>query len=244
MRLVGAGDDQQARWCPCRAGGRSRAARGRRRPPSSSPSASTRVGPRVRGRRDGRPARPACRPPPGSRRRWTIRALGAQLTVRSAPAGRRQTSSTTPARDRDVGEVEGRPERQVDEVGDGVDPHPVGEVAERAAGEQADGEPEPGRCGSRANRYDEQRQGGQRRARSPPAPPPPARPKAMPLLWTLVRTRKPSRSTRSPGTRFASSDRLGRLVEGDDEPAERHRPRRQGAESLTLDQADEQRLRR
>ena len=44
----------------------------------------------------------------------------------------------------DVGEVERRPVRQVDEVGDRVGADPIGEVADRPAGEQPGGDPHPG----------------------------------------------------------------------------------------------------
>ena len=110
--------------------------------------------------------------------------------------------------DRDVGEVEGRPGADVDEVGDGAGAHAVGEVAERAAGEQADGDPHPRPVGLRANRKPTKAERERRRRRSAAAPPPPARPKATPLLWARVRPSGPSTSTCSPGTRLALDDRL------------------------------------
>ena len=44
--------------------------------------------------------------------------------------------------DRDVGEVERRPQRRVEEVGDGAVADPVGKVAERPPAQQADAEPQ------------------------------------------------------------------------------------------------------
>ena len=57
-------------------------------------------------------------------------------------------------RDRDVGDVERRPQRQVDEVGHGAAAHAVDQVAERAAEQQARRQPEQraGRCGGRSRR--------------------------------------------------------------------------------------------
>ena len=46
--------------------------------------------------------------------------------------------------DRDVGEVERRPQRRIEEVGDRALADPVDQVAERASDQQADPEPEPG----------------------------------------------------------------------------------------------------
>ena len=80
---------------------------------------------------------------------WTMR--GSRLTLDAGPgrcgplpgrAQRREHQPQRPQGDRHVGEVEGRPQREVDEIGHGVGAHPVGEVAERAAGQQADGEPQ------------------------------------------------------------------------------------------------------
>ena len=68
--------------------------------------------------------------------------LGAAAHFCSAGEAERQQEHAEG--DRDVGEVERRPGEDVDVVGHRVGPDPVGEVAERAAGEEADRDPHPG----------------------------------------------------------------------------------------------------
>ncbi len=63
---------------------------------------------------------------------------------RSAGANADEHDHGHPERDRDVGDVEGRPKRRVEEVGDRAEANPVDEIADRAADEQADAEPQPG----------------------------------------------------------------------------------------------------
>ena len=131
------------------------------------------------------------------RRRLTARVVRLR---RRSPA-RSSAITTHPDGDRDVGEVERRPQRRVDEVGDGAVADPVGEVAERAAGEQPDPEPEPGPGGVEART-------SRRSAPSATAvnaitsasSPSLNRPKAIPLLVTRVRSKPSARSVRSPGS--------------------------------------------
>ena len=73
--------------------------------------------------------------PPGARRRGRAAARGSSRRCPPLRRGERGERDHHHARgDRDVGDVERRPERRVDEVGDRAVADPVGEVAERAAG--------------------------------------------------------------------------------------------------------------
>ena len=122
MRLVGARDDHQPGRVLVEPVDDPRAA-GSSPPPSRSPSTSTSVGPRCPGA--GWTTSPAGLSTTASQSStWTTRGRCAGCRrVGSAPslAARPTTSDHRPDGDRDVGEVEGRPQRRVDEVGDGVD---------------------------------------------------------------------------------------------------------------------------
>ena len=94
--------------------------------------------------------------------RWTMPRLRSAIVRRDSPQVADSASSATPPVIAMSATLKGGHSGQVDEVGDGADPHPVGEVAERAAGEQADRRATaPGAVGSRANSR-RSGQGGQR----------------------------------------------------------------------------------
>ena len=129
-------------------------------PPSRSPSTSTSVGPRCPGA--GWTTRPGRlvdhREPLVAVDDPRLVAHGS-VGLAAAPAPATASAiTTTPSGDRDVGEVERRPQRRVEEVGDRAVAQPVDEVAERAAGQQPDPEPQPGRVGVEGEPADDQRQ--------------------------------------------------------------------------------------
>ena len=90
--------------------------------------------------------------------------LGAHRGDARAGAGASAASAitTTPDGDRDVGDVERGPQRRVEEVGDRAVADPVGEVAERAAGDQADAQPQPRPRRVEGEPAEDQRQGAER----------------------------------------------------------------------------------
>ena len=196
------------------------ARRAARRPRSARP-------PRRRGA--WRAARPSTStaPPSISRcaaaREPALRARKTSSARRRAQAGRRCSTARRPLedveqrqhadRDRDVGDVERRPQRQVDEVGDGALARAVDQVAGGAADQQAGRQPDE-RPVSVGGEEGQQRRRARPRRRSPRSVPPPLnRPNATPRLRVLTRSRPGSTSIRSAAADRAAHDRLGRLVE-------------------------------
>ena len=77
---------------------------------------------------------------------WRLTSSRVSPPVRIALPGcadRREHQPQGSQGDRHVGEVEGGPQREVDEIGHSIGAHPVGEIAERAAYQQAYGKRQP-----------------------------------------------------------------------------------------------------
>ncbi len=169
----------------------------------------------------GRPGRPACRRPRG-RRRGGRRAAPAQPLSGSGLGSRRRmrTSRTTPTVIATSARLNGG-QGDIDVVGDLAGADPVDQVAERAAGEQADRDPHPGPRRVAGEEVADDAQGRQRRPATRTTPPPPASPKATPRLWARVSSERAEHLDLLAGRRAGPRPPPwppGRAI--DDEPAE------------------------
>src|SRR5262249_3938156 len=112
-------------------------------PPRIPASSSTRVVPACEGA--GWTTRPAgLSTTARESSRWTMRSCSATPGLALGFAQVDQDQQDDAEGDRRVGQVEGRPGGQVDEVGDRAGAHAVEQVAEGAAGEQPGRHPHPG----------------------------------------------------------------------------------------------------
>ena len=184
------------------------------------PSSSTRVGPRCEGAG------------------WTTRPAGLSTTARSlvevddaqlvaahllclaqvdqGEARRRRAVIATSAR------LNGGQRADVDVVGDRAGAEPVGEVAERAAGEQADRDPHPGPGRVAGEEEADEGERDERRRRSARAPPPLARPKATPLVVGEGEAERAEHvDVLARGRGCASTTALAAWSSDDDQAAER-----------------------
>ena len=202
------------RTCPCRAGGRCPGRSGPRRRRAVAELVDE-GRPLVRGRRVDDEAGGLV-----DHRQRVVLVDDRGSASPSARRGRPQREQRDADDDRDVGEVEGRPGGEVDVVDHRRDPHPVGEVADGAADQQARREPDPrpARAARRSTAIITPR------AISPSSrtetPPPPARPNATPSLRTReVRTGGPT-AARPAEHELGRDDRLQQLVDRDDVAAQ------------------------
>ena len=246
-RRAGARPRRRPRTARARAGGL-----GRRRRSGSSTSTTSPAATRWRlGRASPstvtRPAsisRCAAAREPSARGEERVEPLARLLgSPTSAPRSSDEDQGDDAEGDGDVGDVEGRPVRELDEVGDRAVAHAVDDVAERAAEQQPGRQPDERPVGVQAKSAS--------RPRSAPATatmtsacPPPSAPKATPSLRTWTRSRKGRTSRRSPRLEVERDDRLRQLVERRARRRGRGRPAPRRGRGSPADQADDDRRRR
>ena len=125
-------------------------------------------------------------------------------------------------RDRHVGEVERGPQRRVDEIGHGIGAHPVGEVAQRAAGEQADGKPQVGPPRVDGEPDQDERQGDDRHREHEPLAV--ADPERQPPIGDVREVEAEDEALPLADGQRGGDDRLAHLVDEDHRAADRQRP--------------------
>src|SRR6188472_235663 len=184
-------------------------------PPSKSPSSSTKVGPLCEGA--GWTTIPAGLSTTASASStWTMRSSSLISRLARVGEGEQQDAGG----DADVGEVEGRPAADLDVVSDGVGAHAIGEVAQRPTGKQARRDPHAGtgRVAGEDVADDGERQSGDQ---DQPGAAAAGQAKSDATVVREGEFQRPEHLDVLAGRQVRLDRRLRRLVENDDEPAER-----------------------